>query len=226
MSHSYSTEADARIAGKPFGGLSLEEGIEKARLFLRDGNPREALALLTGLESRYVGAVKLFDLIGDVLLSMGELDEGVKYKTLHQIVSGTFRIMTEARKPRTDMPHICSEPSLETRPEPCPSEEFAGSPVEIADETEVPAMPAGILEAEGRLFPATSSMAKEFMRQGHYERAAEIFEMLADNNPGDSSLRMAADKARKKGKEKKVLNILESWLANIEKMKSDLPSRR
>jgi hypothetical protein len=63
-------------------------------------------------------------------------------------------------------------------------------------------------------------MGDELMRQGHYDRASEIFALLAARHPEDQSLQDAKEQARKKGRQTLVLDILQRWLGNIERMKS------
>jgi tetratricopeptide (TPR) repeat protein len=71
-----------------------------------------------------------------------------------------------------------------------------------------------------QLFPATAAMGHEFLRQGHFQRALELFETLVQRDPADGSLREARDLALKKSKEKQLLEKLHGWLANVEVMKS------
>ena len=40
-------------------------------------------------------AAKLFDLLGDALLRRGNIEEGLRYKTLHEVLKGTFKIATD-----------------------------------------------------------------------------------------------------------------------------------
>jgi hypothetical protein len=45
---------------------------------------------------------------------------------------------------------------------------------------------------------------------------------LIEKRPGDESLISARSRARKKSSEKVVLNLLQGWLENIQKMRRDL----
>jgi hypothetical protein len=67
-------------------------------------------------------------------------------------------------------------------------------------------------------------MGHEFIRQGHFDRALEIFTLLAARHPEDQSLQEAKEEARKKGRQNMVLEVLQRWLGNIERMKSSHPS--
>ena len=73
---------------------------------------------------------------------------------------------------------------------------------------------------EADFIPVTAAMGQEFMRQGHFDRALEIFNLLVKRNPEDQSLIQTREKARKKSREKKLLGVLRKWLENIEQMKS------
>ncbi len=76
----------------------------------------------------------------------------------------------------------------------------------------------------GDFVPLTSAMGHEFMRQGHFDRALEIFTVLAARNPEDRSLNEAKEKARKKSRQSAILEVLQRWLGRIEQMKSSRPS--
>jgi hypothetical protein len=52
----------------------------------------------------------------------------------------------------------------------------------------------------------------------------EIFTLLAAKHPEDQSLQEAKEEARKKGRQNLVLEVLQRWLGNIERMKSSHPS--
>jgi lipopolysaccharide biosynthesis regulator YciM len=77
----------------------------------------------------------------------------------------------------------------------------------------------------GDFVPITASMAQEFMRQGHYERAASIFAELSNKNPNDESLSRQRELALQKMKEKRLLQVFRRWLTNIEQIKSVEPTR-
>ena len=70
----------------------------------------------------------------------------------------------------------------------------------------------------------TASMAEEFMRQGHFGRALEIFRALSERHPGDSYLQDALESAEKKNREKQLLGVFQRWLKNIETMKTPPPA--
>ncbi len=76
-------------------GVELEHVLSKAEALIERADLEEALELLTVAEKRYVRAAKLFDLLGDVLLRCDRIEEGVRYKTLHEVLKGTFRIATD-----------------------------------------------------------------------------------------------------------------------------------
>ena len=81
------------------------------------------------------------------------------------------------------------------------------------------------MDSEG-LFPVTSAMGHEFMRQGHYDRAVEIFDVLIQKHPEDSALKQARETARKRGMETKMVGVLSGWLGRVDKMKSKYPPKQ
>jgi tetratricopeptide (TPR) repeat protein len=80
-------------------------------------------------------------------------------------------------------------------------------------------------ELKESLYPVTAAMGMEFLRQGHFGRAVEIFDMLVERNPDDRVLRDARERARRKMKEKKVLDTLQGWLGNAKLMKAQDPKQ-
>ena len=88
---------DAKDLTKQFScpysaGMEFEQVLRKAQALLSEADLEGALELLTHLEKKYVNAARLFDLLGDVLLRRGSIEEGIRYKTLHEILKGTFKI--------------------------------------------------------------------------------------------------------------------------------------
>jgi tetratricopeptide (TPR) repeat protein len=208
----------------PFSaGTDLEDAVVKAWKLLKKNDLEGSLVLLSGLEKRYVRAVKLFDLLGDVHIRRGDLEEGVRYKSLYEILRGTFKIAGEESKASaSDLPGAL-EPmrtsALVREPETGP-DVYAPA---VEEQPRPRSEPAG---AEAGLFPVTESMAEEFVKQGHYERAAEIFDMLLERNPENGRLKQAKTNALKKSRETRVLGILKGWLGSIEQMKSDLSTEQ
>jgi tetratricopeptide (TPR) repeat protein len=179
------------------GGL-FESGLSRARRLIDKGDLDQALELLLGLEAKYVNAVSLFDLLGEALLARGSVKEGIRYKTLHEVLRGTFQIVIDE-----------------------------GSRDALADSGLRPSLfDEGIMAGEMDLAiddfaPVTPAMGQEFVRQGHYGQAMRVFDKLIARNPADVSLREARDIAQKKDSEKKLLGVFQRWLKNIEQMKSD-----
>ncbi len=201
------TKDDASQFSCPYSaGAELDHVLKKAETLLQNAELEEALDLLTGVEKRYVRAAKLFDLLGDVLLRCGNIEEGVRYKTLHEVLKGTFKIATDES---TGLGMRAREQKV------------------CASTDEAALAPCGLPEnaAKTRDFiPVTAAMGHELMRQGHFERASEIFALLAARHPEDQSLEEAKERAHKKGRQTVVLDILQRWLRNIERMKSSHPS--
>lgn len=216
---------DAKDLAKQFScpysaGMEFEQVLRKAQALVSEADLEGALELLSHLEKKYVNAAKLFDLLGDVLLRRGSIEEGIRYKTLHEILKGTFKIAaghavsygaSELHEPHGGRPAstVPDRSPVAFKP-PTPEKEAAG--ISMAEEE------PGSGEAD--FIPVTAAMGQEFMRQGHFDRALEIFNLLMKKNPEDESLLQAREKARKKSREKKLLGVLRKWLENIEQMKS------
>ncbi len=185
------------VAQHSSGGL-FDRSLSRARQYIKTGRLDEALELLLGLESRYVDAVSLFDLLGEVLLARGNFKEGIRYKTLHEVLRGTFQIAIDES----------SRDALAV----------SGLRSSVSDGGIAVGEPEPDLDA---LAPVTPAMGHEFMRQGHYEQAVRVFDRLVARTPDDASLKGAREVALKKDKEKKLLGVFQRWLKNIEQMKSD-----
>jgi hypothetical protein len=217
------TKDDANLFSCPYSaGAEFDHVLKKAEALLQRADVEEAVELLTGVEERYVRAAKLFDLLGDALLRRGNTEEGLRYKTLHEVLKGTFKIATDegfcspGRGQSTADPDYAS--GLDVRP-----------PVqEVCAPTDEGALaPCGIPEKKLKtsdFIPVTAAMGHEFIRQGHFDRALEIFTLLAARHPEDQSLQEGKEEARKKGGQNLVLEVLQRWLGNIERMKSSHPS--
>lgn len=205
-------------------GAELDQVLKKAETLLQTSNLEEALELLTGVEKKYVRAAKLFDLLGDVLLRCGNIEEGVRYKTLHEVLRGTFKIATDEA--------TCASGASGRRLRMTDSDYGAGLSTQPAEQqicaSDAEALAAcEMLEKRAKaadFIPVTSAMGHELMRQGHFDRASEIFNLLAAKHPEDQSLQELKEQARKKGRQTLVLDILQRWLGNIEQMKSSHPS--
>ncbi len=225
----------------PFSeGAEFDYGLRRARALLHRGEVEEALRLLLRLEQKYVEALELFDLLGEAFLRSGHARSGVRYKTLHEILKGTFKI---------------AEEELELGEEPAPaagtSSSESGASADISAEADWPSgsVPeafslAGIgrspqphgkrdrMEEKSQLerrgledrYPLTSSMGLELMRQSRYEEAAVVFEKLLAQQPGDHGLRNLRDRAIKKDQARKAVGMLLGWLENLQRLRTGRPA--
>jgi hypothetical protein len=217
------TKDDANLFSCPYSaGAEFDHVLEKAEALLQRAEVEEALNLLAGVEKRYVRAAKLFDLLGDALLRLGNTEEGLRYKTLHEVLKGTFKIATDEAVCGSGRGQSTADSDytsgLDVRP---PDQEVCAPTDEGA------LAPCGIPEKKLKtsdFIPVTAAMGHEFIRQGHFDRASEIFTLLAARHPEDHSLQEAKEEARKRGRQNLVLQVLQSWLGNIERMKSSHPS--
>ena len=188
--------------------VDFDAGLKRARTSLEKGQIDDALKILGELEQDYVRASAIFETLGDAFLAKGNVSEGIRYKTLHQILKGTFRIVREesARgKQRLQEPPYISRDLVRE----------ATDKASLQKEAQ-----RGEHTAEEEVVPVTLSMAQELMRQGHYDRASSIFDRLLRQNPDEDSLKQARDLALRKRRDKHLLNILQRWLTNIEQIRS------
>jgi hypothetical protein len=182
---------------------ALEEGLREAKALLKNNDLDRALKLLTRLESRFISGIELFDCLGDVLLRLGNRQEGAHYKTLYRVLQGTFAVaMKDVHWPwlAGGSAAVESEP-LKKEPS---GGEHSGEWTGGADE----------------FLPMTAAMAHTFVLQGHIRRALEIYDGLLKQNPNDASVREARDQVLRKKQKQELLEVLHRWLANIEQIKS------
>ena len=217
------TKDDASQFSCPYSaGAEFDHVLNKAEALLQRADLEEALELLTGVEKRYVRGVKLFDLLGDALLRRGNIEEGLRYKTLHEVLKGTFKIATDEAVCGSGRARRMADSDYDSGLDVRPSEQEICAPT-----GEGALAPCGIPEKRLKtadFIPVTAAMGHEFIRQGHFDRALEIFTLLAARHPEDQSLQEAKEEARKKGRQNMVLEVLQRWLGNIERMKSSHPS--
>lgn len=193
-------------------GLSgFESELGRARELLRDNDLGAAFALLSRLEAGYLRGAEIFLLLAEVLHRLGQTSKATRYRTLYDVLKANFGIIVQAER-RAEMPEPLEFPrAMDT------SFSFLGEPAgQQADNSE---------ESETLLdafVPVTAAMAEEFVRQGHYKRAVEIYDRLLAQDPEDAALREAKDLAKKRAHEKRVLGFFDVWLKNIQRMKSEL----
>ncbi|MEJ2715958.1 MAG: hypothetical protein P8182_02280 [Deltaproteobacteria bacterium] len=195
---------DDRDYGREFAcpylaGRDFEEAIEKAQSLLEKGDTGSALFVLRNLERKYVRAVRLFDLLGTAHTRVGNLEDGTRCRSLHDELIDLFQ--------RSGADDGAEE---ETREGERDADGMHGAEI-------------GAPQMAG-LFPVTAAMGHEFMRQGHFDRALEIFDALLVRNPDDDSLQQSRNEAHKKSRETKMLEFLKGWLGAIEKIRSQLSS--
>ncbi len=177
------------------GEQDFEQGLDQARSLFQDSDLDGAFRLLQNLEARYISASSLFDLLGDVLLRKGDVEHGLHYKQVHQVLNRTLQIARgaagrtgEAVAPAVDLDAGASAPE-----EHFPDTSYA---------------------------PVTAAMAHELMRQGHFSKAAQILDILLQQNPDDESLKEILDEANKKVTGNQILRTLGGWLNNIRDIKA------
>jgi tetratricopeptide (TPR) repeat protein len=193
---------DSRAEGSV--AREFEQALERAESLLQEERFDQSLELLEQLEERYVQGGRLFQLIADVHMRQGNVEAGVRYRTLHDLLSGAFRIVTD----KVPAHRVTGVPR-------------AGKGTRQERLEEARSASTGTMEVSaGYYAPVTASMGDLYMRQGHYGKAYDVFERLVLKNPDDPALRRARDQAFKKHRSERLLGVLEHWLANIEKMKA------
>ena len=215
------TKNDASQSSRPCSAaVELESLLSKAEALVQRADLEEALELLTVAEQSYVRAAKLFDLLGDVLLRCDRIEEGVRYKTLHEVLKGTFKIATSEA---ALCENYTSEVSGSDRSGRLESRVRQSPWTSVSKGGSMPCRSSKKAAESQAFVPFTSAMGYEFMRQGHFDRALEIFTVLSAEHPEDTSLNEAKEDARKKSRQAAVLQVLQRWLGKIEEMKSGRP---
>jgi uncharacterized protein HemY len=175
--------------------------LAQAERLLDSSDWEAALEQLLVLQEKYVAATRLFEMIGDAYMRRRDFEQGIRYKTLHEVLKSTLNAQ-----------RLCRPQGRERAQASAPR---AGE-MEVSDESPKPQTPP----VSPPITHCTSAMGHELFRQGHYEKALEIFDALLEKKPEDDALVEARDAARKKIRERRVLGVLEKWLSNIESMKS------
>jgi tetratricopeptide (TPR) repeat protein len=178
------------------GEQDFEQGLDQARSLFENSDLDGAFSLLQNLEAKYISASSLFDLLGDVLLRKGNVEQGLHYKQLHQVLNRTLQIARGAVPEKRETAAV-------------PVGEL--SPSSSEPEQDFPDMSYA---------PVTAAMAHELMRQGHFDKAVQILNILLQQNPEDGSLEEILDEATKKGTENRILRTLGGWLNNIKDIKA------
>jgi tetratricopeptide (TPR) repeat protein len=180
-------------------GRDFEDAVAKAETLLEKGGTESALLLMLNLEKKYVKAARLFDLLRTAYLRLGREEDGTRSESIYRALMDLFE--RSGTYGGTEETHLQEEEDAEGM-----------------DTGEIDSPPAA------SLFPVTAAMGHEFMRQGHFDRALEIFEALLVSNPEDEALQQSRDEAHKKSRETKMLEFLKGWLGAIEKIRSDRSS--
>jgi len=200
----------------PSAEYEFEQRLGRARELLQNADFERALQLLHDLEAQYVRASGLFDLLGEVLIRRGHIDEGLRYKKLHQILHWTLQLAREGRRPRkTTVDRMTDDYKDRLTTRGASDEPKDAYCPELKEET--PSL-------DLTLTPMTASMAHELIRQGHLGQALEILNILVEQNPEDEALREVRRRAREHMREDSTLRTLTAWLKTIEQMKACRPT--
>ncbi len=171
--------------------------------------------ILLRLAGEYVRSAKIFLLLGNLKTNSGDVIQGERYRTLYDALKGTFEsVLGNAVRPPE---HWLSDRQLGV-------ETGLGSLVGVQQATHSPARDnirdstnlPGILDVA----PVTVAMGRQFLKQGHFRKALNIFNKLLEQKPEDSDLLNLQDQTAKKVKETHVVNVLHHWLENIGRIKN------
>lgn len=200
MSYTGDRDFGKEFACPYLAGRDFEDAIQKADTLLEKGENESALLLLLNLEKKYVKAARLFDLLKTAFSRIGCAEDGARSKSMYDGLVDLFERSGSCRE-------TVEEAALHEEQQP-----------EGIDTGDIDGPPAA------SLFPVTAAMGREFMRQGHFDRALEIFEALLAGNPEDEDLQRSRDEAHKKSRETRLLEFLKGWLGAIEKIRSEQSS--
>jgi hypothetical protein len=201
MSDSNSKDVFDDVPQKQAQTTDFEALLWKAEKLMKSSDLDGALEQLLFLQEKYVAATRLFDMLGDAYMRGLDFRQGVRYKTLYEVLTSTLNAQKLARpaegEPGPGQLALVGTDQLGEQP----------------DREEPEAMPAPTTHL-------TAAMGQELLRQGHFEKALQVFDRLLAKNPQDEALLEAREKARRKSRERRLMGVLERWLHNIEHMKS------
>lgn len=205
--------------GIPNGGhVEFLRELTRARSLLDQGDGAGCLKMLRDLEEEYREGALVLDLLGDVLVQSGDLQTGIRYKTLFSIL----RKILEAND-KGESSDVAT-PSQGDQGWPI----YAKGPFAFADmqrsgwkDSSVTRIHEGDPSASD-FVPATPAMGKQLMIQGHFDLALRIFGRILIEHPEDQDVRSLMEEAERLKKQKRMLDVMQGWLENIEKMKVGL----
>ncbi len=162
----------------------FEALLGRAQRLLNSSDFEGALEQLLILQEKYVAATRLFDMIGDAYMRGLDFRQGVRYKTLYEVLTSTLGAQRLV-KPRLREGDSAQMPQT-TEPEPAEQA--------VREQAEAVSPPPT---------HCTAAMGQELLRQGHFDKAMQIFERLLEKNPQDESLLEGKETARRKSRERR-----------------------
>lgn len=201
MSDNNSKEIVADVTEAHAQTTDFDALLGRAQMLLNSSDIEGALEQLLILQEKYVAATRLFDMIGEAYMRGLDFRQGVRYKTLYEVLTSTLSAQKLARpRPVEPLPVSATSPGETEPPERAATEEPEAAPPLMTH--------------------CTAAMAHELLRQGHFDKALQMFERLLEKNPQEASLLEGKETARRKSRERRLMGVLERWLHNIEHMKS------
>ncbi len=192
--------AESRLRDRP---ADMDANVILCRAYVGMERMQEAMRCLAEIEDALLGFSRLYATLGDLCRRKGLRDEATVYY----------------RKFLALHPHSSITEEVNGHLDELLRETFAAKPV---DGTDVEAMP---LAADFQ----TVTAADLYVRQGHLEEAAELLERILQRNPEDPQAAKLISEVREKmamrtetpekGKEGRLLDELQRWLDNIERMR-------
>jgi len=197
--------------------------LSRAKWLVKNRDLDAALTVLLSLKRKFLRGTEILDLLGEVLVQKGLVQEGVRYKTLHELVRMAFTTVPQ-------LSGLVLQPGAQGA-----VSDITGAGDLAEDAAAVVALEAGGIsgpmseeapeEALSQFVPLTPAMGNVFMKQGHFDKALQVFRKLLEESPEDESMKAAKELAEKKSREKQLLAIFNRWLKNIESMKTGRFSR-
>jgi hypothetical protein len=189
----------------------FERQIEAAYALASSGQVEASEEILLQLAGEYVRAARIFLLLASLKTNLGNVVQGEKYRTLYDVLKGIFESVLGSTAEPLPERHLVSETGLGSfeavrQGTSCIAER------NTRDSTNLP----GILDVA----PVTVAMGRQFLKQGHFRKALNIFNKLLEQKPEDSDLLNLQDQAAIKVKETHVVNVLHHWLQNIGRIKN------
>ncbi len=190
--------------------------ITRAKMLLEQGNIDSCLDVLAALGADYRRGAQFVDLLADAFLEKGDVHDSIRYKTLFEILTKVLDSVDS---------HLASLSASRTHGGASASgdssmRQLRSLTIPTAPEDEGMHQDHGSGFVSSDVLPVTLAMGKQFLAQGHFDLAIEVFERLQQRDPTDHDLNDLLNRAKAGKKRKTALFVLRKWLKNVENLRA------